>query len=56
MIGAQPQLVAWGLPLGQPLPLSLILAFVAGAVIYALLAKIQTPVLPYPQADAQSAD
>lgn len=56
VIGAQPQLVAWGLPLGQPLPLNLILAFVAGAIIYALLAKMQTPVLPYPQADAQSAD
>lgn len=54
VIGAQPQLVAWGLPLGKPLPLSLILAFFAGAVIYALLAKFQTPVLPYPQAEAQS--
>lgn len=56
IIGAQPQLVAWGLPLGKPLPLSLILAFFAGAIIYALLAKMQTPVLPYPQADEQSAD
>ncbi len=54
MIGAQPQLIALGLPLGKPLPLSLILAFFAGAVIYALLAKFQTPVLPYPQAEAQS--
>lgn len=55
-IGVQPQLVAWGLPLGKPLPLSLILAFFAGAIIYVLLAKVQTPVLPYPQADQQSAD
>ncbi|MDR2849320.1 MAG: cytosine permease [Verrucomicrobiota bacterium] len=56
VIGAQPQLVAWGAPLGKPLPLSLILAFAAGAIVYTLLAKFQTPVLPYPQADAQSAD
>lgn len=56
VIGAQPQLVAWGLPLGKPLPLNLIFAFIAGAVIYALLSKMQTPVLPYPQAKQQSAD
>ncbi|MDX9868657.1 MAG: cytosine permease [Kiritimatiellia bacterium] len=56
VIGAQPQLVAWGAPLGKPLPLSLILAFIAGAVIYALLSKAQTPVLAYPQADAQVSD
>ena len=50
-------LLRWVAIAGQlGVPLSLILAFVAGAVIYALLAKIQTPVLPYPQADAQSAD
>ena len=55
-IGAQPQLVAWGLPLGKPLPLNLILAFFAGAIIYALLSKAQSAVLPYPQADQQSAD
>ncbi len=56
VIGAQPQLVAWGVPLGKPLPLSLILAFITGAVIYALLSKVQTPVLAYPQADAQVSD
>ncbi len=56
VIGAQPQLIAWGVPLGKPLPLNLILAFVAGAVIYALLSKVQSAVLPYPQADRQSAD
>ncbi len=56
VIGAQPQLVAWGVPLGKPLPLSLIFAFVAGAVIYALLSKAQTAVLPYPQADEQMKD
>jgi cytosine permease len=56
VIGAQPQLIAWGLPLGKPLPLNLILAFFAGAIIYAVLSKIQTPILPYPQADQQSAD
>jgi len=55
-IGVQPQLVAWGMPLGKPLPLSLVLAFFAGAIVYALLSKAQTPVLPYPQADQQSAD
>lgn len=56
VIGAQPQLIAWGLPLGKPLPLNLILAFFAGAIIYALLSKVQTPVLSYPQADQQSVD
>jgi cytosine permease len=56
VIGAQPQLIAWGLPLGKPLPLNLIFAFFAGAIVYALLAKVQTPVLPYPQANQQSAD
>lgn len=57
IIGAQPQLVAWGIPLGkQPLPLSLILAFFAGAIVYAVLSKAQTQVLPYPQADQQSPD
>ena len=56
VIGAQPILIGWGVPLGKPLPLSLILAFFAGAVIYALLSKMQTPVLPYPQAKQQSAD
>jgi cytosine permease len=55
-IGAQPQLGAWGLPVGQPLPLSLILAFFAGAIVYAVLSKAQSKVLPYPQADQQSAD
>ena len=56
VIGAQPQLVAWGAPLGKPLPLSLILAFFAGAIVYAVLSKAQTKVLPYPQAEQQSAE
>lgn len=56
IIGAQPQLVEWGVPLGQPLPLSLLLAFLAGALVYTLLAKIQTPILEYPQAASQSLD
>ena len=33
---------------------NLIFAFFAGAIIYALLFKAQTPVLPYPQAENQA--
>lgn len=49
VIGAQPQLLAWGLPLGsRPLPLSLVAAFFAGAAVYALLARFQTRLLTGP--------
>ena len=56
VIGAQPQLVDWGVKLGPKLPLSLVLAFFAGAIVYAVLSGMQSKVLPYPQADQQSAD
>lgn len=47
IIGVQPQLVAWGMPLGQPLPLSPVLSFFVGALLYLLLKPIQSPILPY---------
>jgi cytosine permease len=57
VIGAQPILFGWGIKIGPaPLPLALILAFIAGAVIYALMSKMQSAVLPYPQAELQSND
>jgi cytosine permease len=53
VIGVQPNFAA---QCGFSIPAAPVMAFIAGAVIYALLAKMQTPVLPYPQADQQSAD
>ena len=53
VIGVQPNFAA---QCGFSIPAAPVVAFIAGAVIYALLAKMQTPVLPYPQADQQSAD
>ena len=53
VIGVQPNFAA---QCGFSIPAAPVVAFIAGAGIYALLAKMQTPVLPYPQADQQSAD
>jgi cytosine permease len=52
-IGVQPNFAA---QCGFTIPAAPVVAYLAGAVIYALLAKAQSAVLPYPQADAQSAD
>ena len=52
-IGVQPNFAA---QCGFTIPAAPVLAFVAGAVIYALLSKMQTAILPYPQAKQQSAD
>ena len=53
VIGVQPNFAA---QCGFAIPAAPVVAFFAGALIYALLAKMQTPVLRYPQADQQSAD
>ncbi|MBR4171342.1 MAG: cytosine permease [Kiritimatiellae bacterium] len=53
-IGAEPQLVDWGVLPCAKIPLSLIWAFFAGAIIYALLYKCQSRILPYPQAENQA--
>ncbi len=52
-IGVQPNFAA---QCGFTIPAAPVVAFVAGALIYALLSKVQTAVLPYPQANQQSAD
>ncbi len=53
VIGVQPNFAA---QCGFAIPAAPVVAFVAGALVYALLSKVQTPVLPYPQAGQQSAD
>jgi len=53
VIGVQPNFAA---QCGFAIPAAPVVAFIAGALIYALLSKMQTPVLPYPQAGQQSAD
>ena len=53
VIGVQPNFAA---QCGFAIPAAPVVAFIAGAGIYALLSKMQTPVLPYPQAGQQSAD
>ena len=53
VIGVQPNFAA---QCGFAIPAAPVVAFFVGAVIYALLSKMQTPVLRYPQADQQSAD
>ena len=53
VIGVQPNFAA---QCGFAIPAAPVVAFFAGALIYALLSKMQTPVLRYPQADQQSAD
>jgi len=56
VVGAQPILVdQFGLKMAE-IPAAPVAAFIVGAVVYALLAKAQSAVLPYPQADEQSAD
>ena len=52
-IGVQPNFAA---QCGFTIPAAPVVAYLAGAVIYALLSKAQSAVLPYPQADQQSAD
>jgi len=52
-IGVQPNFAA---QCGFSIPAAPVVAFIAGAVIYALLSKAQSAVLPYPQANQQSAD
>ncbi len=52
-IGVQPNFAA---QCGFTIPAAPVVAFVAGAAIYALLSKAQSAVLPYPQAKQQSAD
>ena len=52
-IGVQPNFAA---QCGFTIPAAPVVAFVAGAAIYALLSKAQSAVLPYPQARQQSAD
>jgi cytosine permease len=52
-IGVQPNFAA---QCGFTIPAAPVVAYIAGAVIYALLAKAQSAVLPYPQAKQQSAD
>ena len=53
-IGVQPNFKS--LCGGFEIPAAPVVAFIAGAVIYALLSKAQSAVLPYPQAKQQSAD
>ena len=52
-IGVQPNFAA---QCGFTIPAAPVVAYIAGAVVYALLSKAQSAVLPYPQADQQSAD
>lgn len=52
-IGVQPNFAA---QCGFTIPAAPVVAFVAGALLYALLSKAQSAVLPYPQAKQQSAD
>lgn len=52
-IGVQPNFAA---QCGFSIPAAPVVAFIAGAAIYALLSKAQSAVLPYPQAKQQSAD
>lgn len=53
VIGVQPNFAA---QCGFTIPAAPVVAFIAGAALYALLSKAQTAVLPYPQADQQTAD
>ena len=54
IIGVQPNFAAQcG---GFSIPAAPVVAYIAGAVIYAALSSMQSKVLPYPQADEQTAD
>jgi cytosine permease len=52
-VGVQPNFAA---QMGFAIPAAPVAAFIVGAVVYALLAKSQSAVLHYPQADEQSAE
>jgi len=53
IVGVQPNFAA---QCGFAIPAAPVAAFIVGAAVYAICAKFQTAVLPYPQANAQSAD
>ena len=53
IVGVQPNFAA---QCGFAIPAAPVVAFIVGAAVYALCAKMQTPVLPYPQTNQQSAD
>lgn len=54
VVGVQPNFASYcG---GFAIPAAPVFAFIVGAVVYALMSKMQTPVLPYPQAELQSDD
>ena len=53
IVGVQPNFAA---QCGFAIPAAPVVAFIVGAAVYALCSKMQTPVLPYPQAKQQSAD
>ncbi len=53
IVGVQPNFAAH---CGFAIPAAPVMAFIVGAVVYALMSKMQTPVLPYPQAGQQSDD
>lgn len=53
IVGVQPNFAA---QCGFAIPAAPVFAFIVGAVVYALLSKMQTAVLPYPQAELQSDD
>ena len=52
-VGVQPNFAA---QCGFSIPAAPVMAYIVGAVIYAALSKMQSKVLPYPQADEQTAD
>ena len=53
VVGVQPNFAAH---CGFSIPAAPVVAFIVGAVVYALLSKAQSAVLPYPQAEQQTAD
>jgi len=53
VVGVQPNFAA---QCGFAIPAAPVMAFIVGAVVYALMSKMQTAVLPYPQAELQSDD
>jgi len=53
IVGVQPNFAAH---CGFAIPAAPVVAFIVGAVVYALMSKMQTAVLPYPQAAMQSDD
>ena len=53
VVGVQPNFAAH---CGFAIPAAPVMAFIVGAVVYALMSKAQSAVLPYPQAEQQTAD